>query len=145
MLALGSDGHRWWGIALGALDVIVGIVIMAWPEIGLVTLAVFFALTMLFRGVFGIVIGLKLRGLRDDRRGPAPSTPRPSPDARAAAARSAISRLEVEEERDREADHADDHQDRPDDLDVDPGQVGGDREVQDRADGDQEQARRRGS
>src|SRR3954453_1703080 len=46
ILAIGSQGHRWWGIALGGLDVIVGIIIMAWPEIGLVTLAVFFALTM---------------------------------------------------------------------------------------------------
>ncbi|MBE2316064.1 DUF308 domain-containing protein [Solirubrobacter sp. CPCC 204708] len=65
ILAIGSDGRRWWGVALGALDAIVGIVIMAWPEIGLVTLAVFFALTMLFRGAFAIVTGFKLRGLRN--------------------------------------------------------------------------------
>jgi len=65
VLALGSEGRRWWGIALGALDVIVGIIIMAWPEIGLVTLAVFFALTMIFRGAFAIVVGFKLRSLRD--------------------------------------------------------------------------------
>lgn len=70
VLAFGSEGRRWWGIALGALDCIVGIIIMAWPEIGLVTLAVFFALTMLFRGVFAIVAGFKLRGLRN-----APETP----------------------------------------------------------------------
>jgi uncharacterized membrane protein HdeD (DUF308 family) len=65
VLAFGSDGRRWWGIALGALDVIVGIIIMAWPEIGLVTLAVFFALTMLFRGIFAIVVGFKLRSLHN--------------------------------------------------------------------------------
>src|ERR671910_627567 len=71
ILALGSDGRRWWGIALGGLDVIVGIMIMAWPEIGIVTLAVFFALTMIFRGVFAIVAGFKLRGLRDVDETPA--------------------------------------------------------------------------
>lgn len=65
VLAFGSEGRRWWGVMLGAFDVIVGIVIMAWPEIGLVTLAVFFAVTMIVRGAFAIVIGFKLRGLRD--------------------------------------------------------------------------------
>ena len=65
VLALGSEGRRWWGIALGALDVIVGIIIMAWPEIGLVTLAVFFAVTMIVRGAFAIIVGFKLRSVRD--------------------------------------------------------------------------------
>jgi len=63
--AFGSVGNRWWGFAAGAVDAIAGIVVLSWPELGLVTLAVFFAITMLFRGVFSIVIGLKLRGLRD--------------------------------------------------------------------------------
>jgi len=63
--AFGSVGNRWWGFAAGAFDAIAGIVVLSWPELGLVTLAVFFAITMLFRGVFSIVIGLKLRGLRD--------------------------------------------------------------------------------
>ena len=63
--AFGSEGNRWWGFAAGAIDAIAGIVVLSWPELGLVTLAVFFAITMLFRGVFSIVIGLKLRGLRD--------------------------------------------------------------------------------
>ena len=63
--AFGSEGNRWWGFAAGAVDAIAGIVVLSWPELGLVTLAVFFAITMLFRGVFSIVIGLKLRGLRD--------------------------------------------------------------------------------
>jgi uncharacterized membrane protein HdeD (DUF308 family) len=64
VLALGSDGRRWWGVMMGAFDVIIGIVIMAWPEIGLVTLAVFFAVSMLIRGAFAIVAGFKLRSLR---------------------------------------------------------------------------------
>jgi uncharacterized membrane protein HdeD (DUF308 family) len=66
VLAFGSEGRRWWGVTLGAFDVIVGIVIMAWPEIGLVTLAVFFAVTMIVRGAFAIVIGFKLRSFRDE-------------------------------------------------------------------------------
>jgi hypothetical protein len=74
ILAIGSQGHRWWGVALGGLDVIVGIIIMAWPEIGLVTLAVFFALTMIFRGIFAIVAGFKLRGLSKIEEAPTEHT-----------------------------------------------------------------------
>jgi uncharacterized membrane protein HdeD (DUF308 family) len=59
------DG-RGWALALGALDAIVGIVILAWPKLGLVTLAILFAVTMLVRGIFAIVIGFKLRGLRHE-------------------------------------------------------------------------------
>ncbi len=53
--AFASTGARWWGVAIGAVDAIVGIVILAWPDIGLVTLAVFFAVTMIIRGIFAIV------------------------------------------------------------------------------------------
>src|SRR3954466_11323579 len=60
-----SEG-RGWAIVLGLLDAIVGIVILAWPGIGLVTLAILFAVTMLLRGVFAIVVGFKLRGLRHE-------------------------------------------------------------------------------
>jgi uncharacterized membrane protein HdeD (DUF308 family) len=62
--AFASTGARWWGVAIGAVDAIVGIVILAWPGIGLVTLAVFFAITMLTRGIFAIVIGIRLRSVR---------------------------------------------------------------------------------
>src|SRR3954466_1449264 len=55
--AFGSEGLRWLGVALGALDVVIGGIILAWPKLGLVTLAVFFALTMIFRGIFAIVVG----------------------------------------------------------------------------------------
>ena len=48
--------------------------IMAWPEIGLVTLAVFFALTMIFRGIFAIVAGFKLRGLSKIEEAPTEHT-----------------------------------------------------------------------
>jgi uncharacterized membrane protein HdeD (DUF308 family) len=63
------DG-RGWAIGLGAIDTLVGIVILAWPGIGLVTLAVFFAVTMLARGIFAIVIGFKLRSLRHEEPAP---------------------------------------------------------------------------
>jgi uncharacterized membrane protein HdeD (DUF308 family) len=62
--AFASTGARWWGVAIGAVDAIVGIVILSWPDLGLVTLAVFFAITMLIRGIFAIVIGFKLRSVR---------------------------------------------------------------------------------
>jgi uncharacterized membrane protein HdeD (DUF308 family) len=63
--AFGSTGARWWGVAIGIVDVIVGGVILSWPGIGLVTLAVFFAATMIIRGIFAIVVGFKLRSLRN--------------------------------------------------------------------------------
>lgn len=63
VFAFGDGGPRWGGIVVGALDGIIGIVILAWPGIGLATLAVFFAITMLMRGAFSVVIGFKLRKL----------------------------------------------------------------------------------
>jgi uncharacterized membrane protein HdeD (DUF308 family) len=72
--AFASTGARWWGIAIGAVDAIVGIVILAWPGIGLVTLAVFFAITMLIRGIFAIVIGLRLRSVRHAEEEPSAHT-----------------------------------------------------------------------
>jgi uncharacterized membrane protein HdeD (DUF308 family) len=66
ILAFGDGGPRWWSVAHGVLDVIVGILILAWPGIGLVTLAVFFAVSMLVRGVVSIVLGFKLRSLRHE-------------------------------------------------------------------------------
>ena len=59
--AFSGEGSRLWPVLLGVLDVVAGIVILAWPGIGLVTLAVFFAVTMVVRGAFAIVIGIKLR------------------------------------------------------------------------------------
>jgi len=72
--ALGSEGRRWWGVGIGAFDAVVGIVILSWPELGLATLAIFFALSMLVRGIVTIVIGFKLRGLRNADTGPVEQT-----------------------------------------------------------------------
>jgi hypothetical protein len=62
--AFGAEGGRGWALALAGLDLIMGIIILSWPKLGLVTLAVLFALSMLFRGAFAIVAGIKLRSLR---------------------------------------------------------------------------------
>ena len=70
VLAFGVPDGRGWAIALGGLDALIGILILSWPELGLATLAVFFALSMLFRGIFAIVIGVKLRALRHDEPPP---------------------------------------------------------------------------
>ena len=72
--ALGSEGRRWWGVGIGALDTVVGIVILSWPELGLATLAIFFAISMLVRGIVTIVIGFKLRSLRNVDTGPVEQT-----------------------------------------------------------------------
>jgi uncharacterized membrane protein HdeD (DUF308 family) len=72
--ALGSEGRRWWGVGIGALDMVVGIVILSWPELGLATLAIFFAISMLVRGIVTIVIGFKLRSLRHADTAPVEQT-----------------------------------------------------------------------
>ena len=62
--AFGSTGRRWWGVVAGAdRRRSSASIILSWPDIGLVTLAVFFAVTMLVRGVLAIVVGFKLRSL----------------------------------------------------------------------------------
>jgi uncharacterized membrane protein HdeD (DUF308 family) len=70
VLAFGLPDGRGWPIALGLIDAIIGIVILSWPKLGLATLAVVFALSMLFRGAFSIVIAFKLRGLRHEEPPP---------------------------------------------------------------------------
>jgi len=57
---------RWWGVALGLVEVVVGIVILASPHIALGTLVVLFSLSMFFRGVVSIVAGFMLRALKDE-------------------------------------------------------------------------------
>ena len=72
--ALGSEGRRGWGVGIGALDTVVGIVILSWPELGLATLAIFFAISMLVRGIVTIIIGFRLRSLRNADTGPVDQT-----------------------------------------------------------------------
>jgi uncharacterized membrane protein HdeD (DUF308 family) len=49
---------------LALLDIILGVLILALPDLSLVTLAVLFAISLLARGVFSIWTAFKLRGLR---------------------------------------------------------------------------------
>jgi uncharacterized membrane protein HdeD (DUF308 family) len=51
-------------IALSILDIIMGILILSLPKLSLVTLAVLFAISLLARGVFSVIIAFKLRGER---------------------------------------------------------------------------------
>jgi uncharacterized membrane protein HdeD (DUF308 family) len=72
--ALASVGARWVGISVGALEAVAGIVLLSWPKLGLGTLAVLFALTMLMRGAVAIWIGLRLRKARDELVAPPEQT-----------------------------------------------------------------------
>ena len=62
-------------LALALLDVILGIVILSLPELGLVTLAILFAVSLIARGVFAIVAAFRLRSLgqRQEPGAPAPA------------------------------------------------------------------------
>jgi hypothetical protein len=51
-------------IGLSILDIIMGTLILSLPELSLVTLAVLFAISLLARGVFSVVMAFKLRGVR---------------------------------------------------------------------------------
>jgi uncharacterized membrane protein HdeD (DUF308 family) len=56
------------GLALlvAAVDVAVGCLLLSWPDLGLATAVVMFFAIMLVRGLFAIVVGFKLRGLRNE-------------------------------------------------------------------------------
>ena len=51
-------------IGLSILHIIMGTLILSLPELSLVTLAVLFAISLMARGVFSVVIAFKLRGDR---------------------------------------------------------------------------------
>jgi uncharacterized membrane protein HdeD (DUF308 family) len=61
---------RVWALLLAAVEVAVGCLLLSWPDLGLATVAIIFAATMLVRGVFAIVVGFKLRGLRSEEEPP---------------------------------------------------------------------------
>ena len=59
------DG-RGWNIALGALGIVAGGIILAWPGIGLVTLVWIVSLGLILRGVGEIAAGLGIRKLHKE-------------------------------------------------------------------------------
>jgi uncharacterized membrane protein HdeD (DUF308 family) len=61
---------RGWALLLAVVDVAVGCLILSWPDLGLATVAIMFAASMFVRGLYSIVIGVKLRGLRHEEAAP---------------------------------------------------------------------------
>jgi Short repeat of unknown function (DUF308) len=58
-------------MGLAILDIILGILILALPKLSLVTLAVLFAISLLARGIFAIVVAFRMRSLRPGEPGAA--------------------------------------------------------------------------
>jgi uncharacterized membrane protein HdeD (DUF308 family) len=52
-------------IAIGIIDVIAGIIIAAWPKIGLTTLVVFVGVVLILRGIVAIWAAFQVKKLRD--------------------------------------------------------------------------------
>ena len=69
-----GDDQPWLVFALGAANLVLGVVILALPEISLVTFALLFGLGLIVRGAVAIAVGLRLRRLR-----PAPPETPPVP------------------------------------------------------------------
>lgn len=55
--------HRWTNIILGLIGAVAGLIILAWPGIGLVTLVFIVSFTLIFRGTLEIVLAFQLRKL----------------------------------------------------------------------------------
>jgi hypothetical protein len=58
-------GGPWQVVAFGAIELIAGIVVLAWPELGVATLAALFAITMIVRGLWTVLLSVRLRSERD--------------------------------------------------------------------------------
>ena len=64
--AFASPEGRGGNLVTATLDVIAGIVILSWPDLGLSTLAVIIGIVLILRGVFFIVSGWQLHQLNDE-------------------------------------------------------------------------------
>ena len=69
VVALASPEARGGNIITAILDLIAGVVILSWPDLGLATLAVIIGIVLILRGVFFIVAGWQLRKLADHQPG----------------------------------------------------------------------------
>jgi uncharacterized membrane protein HdeD (DUF308 family) len=69
VVALGSPEGRGGNILTAILDLIAGILILAWPDLGLATVAVIIGIVLIMRGALFIVAGWQLHKLSDDLRG----------------------------------------------------------------------------
>ena len=69
VVALGSPEGRGGNILTAILDLIAGILILAWPDLGLATVAVIIGIVLIMRGALFIVAGWQLHKLDGDLRG----------------------------------------------------------------------------
>jgi uncharacterized membrane protein HdeD (DUF308 family) len=77
--ALVVPGDRAFRLLVALFDLVLGGLILALPDESLKTLAVLAGIAFIVRGIFAVVIGLKLRGLQSPRPGEAASPPQPRP------------------------------------------------------------------
>ena len=69
VVALGSPEGRGGNILTAILDLIAGILILAWPDLGLATVAVIIGIVLIMRGALFIVAGWQLHKLSGDPHG----------------------------------------------------------------------------
>jgi uncharacterized membrane protein HdeD (DUF308 family) len=69
--AIGTPEGRAGNIVIALVDLIAGVVILAWPELGLATLAVIIGIVLILRGILFIGTGWMLRAV--GRTGPTPA------------------------------------------------------------------------
>ena len=77
VIAFASPEGRGGNIVIAILDVIAGIVILSWPDLGLATLAVIIGIVLIVRGILFIVAGWQLHKLNGDLHG-APTAAAPA-------------------------------------------------------------------
>ena len=69
VVALGSPEGRSGNIVTAIVDLIAGIVILSWPELGLATVAVIIGIVLIVRGALFIIAGWQLHKLDADPHG----------------------------------------------------------------------------
>ena len=65
--AVGGD-QPWMGYVLGVVNLVLGILILALPDLGIVTFAILFGIGLVVRGAVALWVGLRLRRLRPAAR-----------------------------------------------------------------------------
>jgi uncharacterized membrane protein HdeD (DUF308 family) len=63
-----DDDPPWVGFALGVVNIVLGILILALPSLSIVTFAVLFGIGLIVRGAVALWVGLRLRRLRTGAR-----------------------------------------------------------------------------
>jgi uncharacterized membrane protein HdeD (DUF308 family) len=64
--AFSEREYRGTNIAIGALDILAGVVVLAWPDLGLKTMAVLAGIVLILRGIAFIYGGWQIRKLPKD-------------------------------------------------------------------------------